>query len=145
MSIASCKDHRGGPRHLQTGKHGGAHSAHQREAVGLAGAGDMAVFKNSRRPWRPIEHWTTVQSVEYAMRYNVVPFMGVSSIPVLMVTSAYDDITMTSSVPAFQKIPCPRKRLVQIGGDASHMSLYDNPNHLDLVGRECAEFAKQYL
>ena len=93
------------------------------------------------------EHWTTVQSVEYAMRYNVVPYMErIIYTPVLMVTSAYDDITMTEfEVPAFQKIPCPRKRLVQIGGDASHMSLYDNPNHLDLVGQECANFAKQYL
>ena len=81
------------------------------------------------------------------MRYDVVPFMKrIIYTPVLMVTSAYDDITMTEyEVPAFQKIPCPRKQLVQIGGDASHMSLYDNPNHLDLVGQACADFAKQYL
>jgi hypothetical protein len=66
--------------------------------------------------------------------------------PVLMVTSAYDDITMTEfEVPAFNTIPCPRKKLVQIGGDASHMSLYDNPNHLELVGKACAEFTKEHL
>ena len=63
-----------------------------------------------------------------------------------VVPAAYDDITVTEDeVPAFQKIPCPRKRLVQIDGDASHISLYGNPDHLDLVGHVCAEFAKQYL
>jgi hypothetical protein len=66
--------------------------------------------------------------------------------PVLMVTSAYDDITMTEyEIPAYNTIPTPRKRLVQIGGGASHMSLYDNPDHLELVGHACAEFVKEYL
>jgi uncharacterized protein len=71
------------------------------------------------------------------MRYDVTPFMErIIYTPVLMVTSAYDDITMTEyEVPAFQKFFCPRKRLVQIGGDASHMSLYNNPNHLTLLAR----------
>ena len=48
-------------------------------------------------------------------------------------------------VPAFSTIPSPRKELVQVGGDASHMSLYDNENHLELVGSACAKFASKYL
>ena len=63
-----------------------------------------------------------------------------------MVTSWYDDITMTEfEVPAFQTIPSPRKELLQVGGDASHMSLYDNLDHLQIVGSACANFAKKYL
>ncbi|HWU25107.1 MAG TPA: alpha/beta fold hydrolase [Rhizomicrobium sp.] len=135
---------------FKTGKHGTiAHSAHPHEKPSAWPAPETwPVFKKFKETVAPNhEHWTTVQSVEYAMRYDVVPFMErIIYTPVLMVTSAYDDITMTEyEVPAFQKIPCPRKQLVQIGGDASHMSLYDNPNHLDLVGQACANFAKQYL
>ena len=48
-------------------------------------------------------------------------------------------------VPAFQTIPSPRKELLQVGGDASHMSLYDNLDHLQIVGSACANFAKKYL
>ena len=65
--------------------------------------------------------------------------------PTLMVTSWYDDITMTEfEVPAFHTIPSPRKKLVQIGEGASHMSLYDNPDHLRIVGEACTAFAGEY-
>jgi hypothetical protein len=81
------------------------------------------------------------------MMYDVRPFMQrIIHQPVLMVTSWYDDITMTEhEVPAFNTIPSPKKELVQVGGDASHMSLYDNPDHVNIVGQACADFAKKYL
>ena len=93
------------------------------------------------------EHWTTVQSCEYVLGYDVKPYMKrIIYQPTLMVTSWYDDITMTElQVPAFHTIPSPRKKLVQVGEGASHMSLYDNPDHLRIVGDACAEFAKEYL
>jgi uncharacterized protein len=63
-----------------------------------------------------------------------------------MVTSWYDDITMTEfEVPAFHTIPSPHKKLVQVGSGASHMSLYDNADHLRIVGEACAEFAREHL
>ena len=66
--------------------------------------------------------------------------------PTLMVTSGYDDITMTEfEVPAFHTIPSPRKKLVQVGEGASHMSLYDNPQHLRVVGEACADLAREYF
>jgi len=135
---------------FNTGKHGRiAHSAHPHDEPSAWPSPDTwPVFKKFKETVAPNhEHWTTVQSVEMAMRYDVTAFMKrIIYTPVLMVTSAYDDITMTEfEVPAFQSIPCPRKELVQIGGDASHMSLYDNPNHLELVGGACAAFAKKYL
>jgi len=135
---------------FRTGEYGTiAHSAHPHEKPSSWPAPETwPVFKKFKETVAPNhEHWTTVQSLEYALRYDVTPYMKrIIYTPVLMVTSAYDDITMTEfEVPAFNTIPTPRKRLVQVGGDASHMSLYDNPNHLDLVGRACAEFATEYL
>ena len=135
---------------FKTGKHGTiAHSAHPHEELSSWPAPETwPVFKKFKETVAPNhEHWTTVQSFEYALRYDVTPYMKrIIYTPVLMVTSAYDDITMTEfEVPAFNTIPTPRKKLVQIGGDASHMSLYDNPDHLDLVGQAGAEFVAEYL
>ncbi len=135
---------------FKTGKHGTiAHSAHPHEKPSSWPAPETwPVFKKFKETVAPNhEHWTTIQSFEYALRYDVTPYMKrIIYTPVLMVTSAYDDITMTEfEVPAFNTIPTPRKKLVQIGGDASHMSLYDNPDHLELVGKAGADFVAEYL
>jgi dienelactone hydrolase len=126
-----------------------AHSAHPHDKPSAWPAPETwPVFKKFKETVAPNhEHWTTVRSVELAMMYDVRPFMArIIHQPVLMVTSWYDDITMTElEVPAFNTIPSPKKELVQVGGDASHMSLYDNPDHLDIVGRACADFAEKYL
>jgi uncharacterized protein len=135
---------------FKTGKHGTiAHSAHPHEKPSSFPAPETwPVFKKFKETVAPNhEHWTTIQSFEHVLRYDVTPFMKrIIHTPVLMVTSAYDDITMTEfEVPAFNTLPTPNKKLVQIGGDASHMSLYDNPNHLELVGKACAEFASENI
>lgn len=135
---------------FRTGEHGTiAHSAHPHDAPSAFPAPETwPVFKKFKETVAPNhEHWTTIQSVEYVLSYDVTPYMKrIHYTPVLMVTSAYDDITMTEyEIPAFNTIPTPRKRLVQIGGGASHMSLYENPDHLKLVGDSCAEFVKEYL
>ena len=135
---------------FKTGKHGTiAHSAHPHEKASVWPAPETwPVFKKFKDSVAPNhEHWTTIQSFEYAIRYDVTPYMKrIIHQPTLMVTSWYDDITMTEfEVPAFQTIPSPRKELLQVGGDASHMSLYDNLDHLKVVGSACAEFAKKYL
>jgi len=135
---------------FKTGKDGAmAHSAHPHDKPSAWPAPETwPVFKKFKETVAPNhEHWTTVRSVELAMMYDVRPFMRrIIHQPTLMVTSWYDDITMTElEVPAFNEIPCPRKKLVQVGGDASHMSLYDNADHLSIVGQACADFAKENL
>ena len=126
-----------------------AHSAHPHDEPSTWPAPETwPVFRKFKDTVAPNhEHWTTVRSAELAMMYDVRPFMQrIIHQPVLMVTSWYDDITMTEhEVPAFNTIPSPRKELVQVGGDASHMSLYDNPDHVNIVGKACADFAKKYL
>jgi len=135
---------------IRTGKHGTiAHSAHPHEAPSTFPAPETwPVFKKFKETVAPNhEHWTTIQSCEYVLSYDVTPYMKrIIHQPTLMVTSWYDDITMTEfEVPKFHTIPSPRKQLVQIGEGASHMSLYDNPDHLRLVGEACADFAKAHL
>lgn len=135
---------------FKSGKDGSiAHSAHPHDEPSAWPAPETwPVFKKFKESVAPNhEHWTTVRSVELAMMYDVQPYMKrIIHQPVLMVTSWYDDITMTElEVPAFNTIPSPRKELVQVGGDASHMSLYDNPDHVNIVGKACADFAKKYL
>jgi hypothetical protein len=126
-----------------------AHSAHPHNEPSTWPAPETwPVFKKFKDTVAPNhKHWTTVRSAELAMMYDVRPFMQrIIHQPILMVTSWYDDITMTEhEVPAFNTIPSPRKELVQVGGDASHMSLYDNADHVDIVGKACADFAKRYL
>ena len=134
----------------KTGKDGTiAHSAHPHDKPSSWPAPETwPVFKELKETVAPNhEHWSTVRSLELAMMYDIRPFMKrIIHQPVLMVTSWYDDIVMTElEVPAFQSIPSPRKELVQVGGDASHMSLYDNPDHINIVGKACADFAKKYL
>lgn len=134
----------------KTGKDGTiAHSAHPHDVPSSWPAPETwPVFKVLKETVAPNhEHWSTVRSLELAMMYDIRPFMQrIIHQPVLMVTSWYDDIVMTElEVPAFQSIPSPRKELVQVGGDASHMSLYDNPDHINIVGNACADFAKKYL
>jgi fermentation-respiration switch protein FrsA (DUF1100 family) len=133
-----------------TGKDGSiAHSAHPHEKPSAWPSPETwPVFKKFKETVAPNhEHWSTVRSVELAMMYDVRPFMQrIIHQPTLMVTSWFDDITMTElEVPSFNTIPSPRKELVQVGGDASHMSLYDNPDHVNIVGTACADFAKKYL
>lgn len=135
---------------IATGTHGSiAHSAHPHAAPSTFPAPETwPVFKKFKETVAPNhEHWTTIQSCEYVLSYDVTPYMKrIIHQPTLMVTSWYDDITMTEfEVPAFHTIPSPRKELVQIGEGASHMSLYDNPDHLRLVGEACARFAQAYL
>lgn len=66
--------------------------------------------------------------------------------PVPMVTPAFDDITMTEfEAPAFNRRPSPTKKLVQIGGKGSYMSLYGSPDHLTLAGGARAGRCRDHL
>ena len=135
---------------VKTGKHGTiAHSAHPHEGPSTFPAPETwPVFKKFKETVAPNhEHWTTIKSCELVLSYDVTPYMKrIIHQPTLMVTSWYDDITMTEfEVPHFWTIPSPKKKLVQVGEGASHMSLYDTPDHLRIVGEACAEFAKEHL
>jgi len=81
------------------------------------------------------------------LAYDVAPYLErIIATPTLMVTSRYDDITMTEiEVPYFNRIPVPAKKLVQIGGGASHMSIYDNPDHLSIAATACRDWLNEYL
>jgi len=135
---------------FKTGKHGRIlHSAHPHEAPSTFPAPETwPVFKKFKETTAPNhEHWTTVQSAEYVLAYDIAPYLErIIYTPTLMITSAYDDITMTEiEVPYFNRIPAPRKKLVQIGGGASHMSIYENLDHLAIAGEAGRDWVKENL
>ena len=125
------------------------HSAHPHEAVSTWPSPDTwPVFKKLKETTAPNhEHWSTVASAEWVLTYDVAPFLErIISTPTLLVLSKYDDITMTEiEVPYFQRIASPTKRCVQIGAGASHMSIYDNPNHLDIAASACRDWLVEHL
>jgi len=135
---------------FKTGEHGRIlHSAHPHEALSTFPAPETwPVFKKFKETVAPNhEHWTTVQSAEYTLAYDAAPYLErIIYTPTLMVVSAHDDITMSElEVPYFHRIPAPTKRLVQIGTGASHMSLYENPDHLRQAGEAGRDWIKNYL
>jgi predicted acyl esterase len=125
------------------------HSAHPHEAVSTWPSPDTwPVFKRLKETSAPNhEHWSTVASAEWVLTYDVAPFLErIIATPTLMVLSKYDDITMTEiEVPYYQRIASPTKRCVQIGGGASHMSIYDNPDHLHLAASACRDWMVEHL
>ena len=117
------------------------HSAHPHEAISSFPSPDTwPVFKRFKETVAPKhEHWTTIKSAEWVIAYDIAPYVErITSLPVLMITAKDDDITMTEiEVPYFNEIPSPTKKLVQIGGTATHMSIYDNEEHLNQARDEC--------
>ena len=99
---------------IATGKHGTiAHSAHPQRRRPVPRARDLARVQEVQETVAPNhEHWTTIQSCEFVLSYDVTPYVKrIIHQPTLMVTSWYDDITMTEfEVPAFHTIPSPRKK-----------------------------------
>jgi uncharacterized protein len=137
-------------KRFATGEHGRIlHSAHPHEAVSSFPSPDTwPVFKRFKETVAPLhEHWTTVQSAELYLSYDIKPYCErIVSTPVLMVTAKDDDITMTEiEVPYFNAIPCTTKKMVQIGDGASHMSIYDNDDHLNEASVACRDWLAEHL
>ena len=134
---------------FKTGKHGTiAHSAHPHEKASVWPAPETwPVFKKFKETVAPNhEHWTTVQSFEYAIRYDVTPYMKrIIHQPTLMVTSWYDDITMTEFEVGISNYTESQKRVASSRWRCFSYVTLDNLDHLQIVGSACANFAKKYL
>lgn len=92
------------------------------------------------------EHWSTVESTELLLSYDVMPFARrITDTPVLMVVAEGDEITLWDlEVDVFNAIPSSRKTL-KVLPKVSHMSLYSKQNDLAVAGKLAAEFAVQQL
>lgn len=92
------------------------------------------------------EHWNTIESVEWLMRYQVKPYAErIAETPVMMALARADNITSADlEVETFNAIACPNKMLASVGG-IDHMSLYTNTDHLAKMGKVQADWLKGLL
>lgn len=92
------------------------------------------------------EHWTTIESFENLLMYNVFPFCERNTeTPVLLTVAAGDDITSADlEAKAFNAITNPNKKFVAVEG-VTHMSIYANLDHLGKMGREHAKWLRKLL
>jgi fermentation-respiration switch protein FrsA (DUF1100 family) len=92
------------------------------------------------------EHWSTAESTELLLSYNVFPYVRrLYNTPVMMVVAEGDEITLWDlEIEAFNAIPSPQKELVVIP-HVSHMSLYSQKSHLQIAGAAAARFVQQHL
>jgi pimeloyl-ACP methyl ester carboxylesterase len=87
------------------------------------------------------EHWTTIESVEWLLRYQVIPYaQRIFEKPVLVAIAKGDNITSSDlEIDMFNAIPSPHKQFVSIGG-VDHMSLYTKPQDLAKIGKASADW-----
>lgn len=92
------------------------------------------------------EHWSTAESTELLLAYDVSPFARrIYDKPILMVVAEGDEITLWDlEIATYNSIPSTRKQLSVIP-KVSHMSLYSQQDHLSRAGAVAAAFIKKHL
>lgn len=105
------------------------------------------IFNDIKEREAPLhEHWSTTESTEMLLNYDVSPFVKrLYNMPTLMVVAEGDEITLWDlEIEAFNKIPSPNKKLAVIP-KVSHMSLYSQQSDLEIAGLEAGSFVKEWL
>lgn len=92
------------------------------------------------------EHWSTTESTELLLNYDVAPFAKrIYDKPILMVVAEGDEITLWDlEIATFHSIPSARKELAVIP-KVSHMSLYSQQDHLTRAGAAAVDFIRRHL
>ena len=92
------------------------------------------------------EHFSTIASVEHVWNYNVSPYLPrILNTPTLMVVAEGDDLTCWErEIPAFNEIATNTTRLF-VQGESTHMSMYDNLDHLGIAATEAANWYHEWL
>lgn len=92
------------------------------------------------------EHWSTVESTEMLLNYDVGPFARrIYDKPILMVVAEGDEITLWDmEIATYNSIPSAQKELAVIP-KVSHMSLYSKQDHLTRAGAAASAFVKKHL
>ncbi len=92
------------------------------------------------------EHWSTVESTELLLNYDVGAFARrIYDKPILFVIAEGDEITLWDlEIATYHSVPSARKELAVIP-KVSHMSLYSQQDHLSRAGAQAAAFIKKHL
>jgi hypothetical protein len=105
------------------------------------------VFMHLKETVAPLhEHYSTLESVELVLDYNVFPFLRrIVDIPTEVIIADHDYITLWDlETEAFNAIPTPTKKLFVVP-DTAHMTLYSDKSALDLAAEECTDWLGTYL
>lgn len=92
------------------------------------------------------EHWSTVESTELLLNYDVGPFARrIYDKPIMFVIAEGDEITLWDlEIATYHSVPSAKKELAVIP-KVSHMSLYSQQDHLSRAGAQASAFIKKYL
>jgi len=92
------------------------------------------------------EHWSTIESLELLLRYDVGPYLPrILDKAVMMVVAEGDNITPWDlEIGAFDGLRCPRKRL-EILPSVSHMSLYSDRPDTNVAASHAAGWFGEHL
>jgi hypothetical protein len=92
------------------------------------------------------EHWSTAESTELLLNYDVGPFARrIYDKPILFVIAEGDEITLWDlEIATYNEVPSGRKELAVIP-KVSHMSLYSKQDHLSRAGAAANAFIKKHL
>ena len=101
-------------------------------------------IKDSEAPLH--EHWNTIASLELWWQYDVFPFAKRNDdTPICVILTSGDDLTpFDQQVAAFNHIATSKKKLVSVP-NTTHMKLYSDLSHLQVVGETGADFFEEHL
>lgn len=105
------------------------------------------IFHDIKEREAPLhEHWSTIESTELLMSYDVAPYAKrLYDTPTLMIVAEGDEITLWDlEIGVYNSIPSGRKKLAVLP-KVSHMSLYSKQNDLAVAGTLAADFAAEHL
>jgi dienelactone hydrolase len=107
----------------------------------------LKVFEDIKAREAPLhEHWSTVESLENLLDYDITPYAKrIINTPTLFCVAEEDHATHWDlEIAMFNSIPANNKKLV-ILEKISHMSLYSSKTQLEVASAEHAAFLKQHL
>ncbi|MET3354371.1 UNVERIFIED_ORG: cephalosporin-C deacetylase-like acetyl esterase [Xanthobacter viscosus] len=92
------------------------------------------------------EHWSTIESTELLLNYDVGPFARrIYDKPILFVIAEGDEITLWDlEIATYHSVPSAQKELAVIP-KVSHMSLYSQQDHLSRAGAAASAFIRKHL
>lgn len=92
------------------------------------------------------QHWSTIESTELLLNYDVSPFARrIYDKPILLVIAEGDEITLWDlEIATYHSIPSAKKEIAVIP-KVSHMSLYSQQDHLSRAGAAAVAFIRKHL
>ena len=112
--------------------------------------GNYEIFMYSKKVAPAWENRVTIESVENKMRYDPTSFLPrLHSIPLLAIVVEGDALTpIDQAIEAYNRVPSQNKKLLIVpsdGGKLSHVTIYTNPSHTQIIAKAAAEFLAEHL